>query len=296
MCSLICRFIFHIGEKDYLLFQNAHLNAELVRARTPSPLPYLQTMPAPLSRASLIEVLGSQAIAATDVEYVMKRRTSIPHKDRLKAEGIMKSHQFRDWIVSPISQKLLIHGNYPGTWPISGLSVLCSMLYKALQASTEFIPLIFFCGRHLDERDAVAGGRGLIKSLISQTLSQYPFDTTMLNSYMIRDALDGNFHALCVLFQSLADQLPKERTMVCIIDGIKYYERDVYEQEMGEAIVQILNLVHNPNMPSIMKVLVTSPLETKIVRNAFPGCILSMSSVPVAVSTESMNMYRELGI
>lgn len=168
------------------------------------------------------------------------------------------------------------------------------MLKKSFDVSGGFISLTFFCGRHLDRNEAIAGGRGLIKSLISQMLVQYSFDTTILDGRMIQDALNGDLGALCALFRSLAHQLPSGITLVCLIDGIKYYERADFENEMGEALVHILNLLQAPNMASTVKVLVTSPLETKIVRVAFSGCILSMSSATISLSVQSHNLNREL--
>lgn len=63
-------------------------------------------------------------------------------------------------------------------------------------------------------------------------------------------------------------------------DGIKYYEREVYTHEIGTVVARLLDLIQDPYLlgPCVVKLLVTSPLETRIVRRAFAGCIMSMSS------------------
>lgn len=229
------------------------------------------------------------------MEYIRNRRPDIPSKDCQRAESLVKSSQFRNWIVAPTSQKLLIHGDLQGSSRISGLSVLCLMFVKALQSSPRFTPLVFFCGRHIDEQDVSAGGRGLIRSLTAQLLCQQSFDTRLLEGTTIHNALEGNIDALCALFQSLARQVPKEVTLVCVIDGIKYFEREVYAQEMGTVVVRLLDLLQDPYMGSVVKLLVTSALETRIVRQAFAGCIISMSSAARESSGNSLALERELG-
>jgi hypothetical protein len=77
--------------------------------------------------------------------------------------------------------------------------------------------------------------------------------------------LDGELDAFCALFHSLARQIPKETTLACVIDGIKYYERDIYAHEMGTVVVRLLDLLQDPYLATVVKLLVTSPLETKIV-------------------------------
>lgn len=207
------------------------------------------------------------------MEYVRSHRPDIPAIDRQRAEGLVNATHFRQWLVAPTSQKLLIHGDLQGPSGVSGLSVLCLMLVKALRNSPRFRPVVFFCGRHMDEQDENAGGKGLRRSLTAQLLYQQSFDTGILDGNNVQNGLDGKLDAFCALFHSLAQQIPKETTLVCVIDGIKYYEREIYAREMGTVVVRLLDILQDPYLGSVVKLLVTSPLETKIIRRAFTGCI-----------------------
>ena len=154
-------------------------------------------------------------IHLSDMEYVRNHRPDIPAKDRQRAEGLVKATQFRQWLVAPTSQQLLIHGDLQGSSGVSGLFVLCLMLVKALRNSPRFRSVVFFCGRHMDEQDVNAGGPGLIRSLTAQLLCQQSFDTGILDSTTIQNALEGKLDAFCALFHSLVRQMPKETTCLC---------------------------------------------------------------------------------
>lgn len=173
--------------------------------------------------------------------------------------------------------------------------MLCSILAQAVIGSPSFRPVVFFCGRHLDEQDKHSGARGMIKSLIAQILSHNPFVTWLLDTQIVQSACEGNIDALCTLFRFLAYQLPAEVTLFCIIDGIKYYERDAYAYDMGTVLLMLLNLIQDPGMRSRVKLLVASPSETRIVRQAFGDCILSMYSTPIEQYPGTLNLDRVLG-
>lgn len=241
-CSLIMNRL-RAGKKEYLPVQNAYLTAELIRSRTLPPNPWAPSIPAYISQGSSLSLPQAYDTSVSDMEYVQNHLPDIPAKDRQRAEGLEKATQFRQWLVAPTSQLLLIHCDLQESSGISTFSVLCLMLAKALRNSPHFRPVVFFCGRHMGEQDVNAGGPGLIGSLTEQLLCQQSFDTGLLDSNTIQNALEGKLDAFCALFHSLIRHIPKETTLVCVIDGIKYYEREVYELEIGIVVVQLLDLL-----------------------------------------------------
>jgi hypothetical protein len=235
-----------------------------------------------ITQETLLALLDMPNLEEVDLEHIMRTRELLPTDDRERAEQLVRSRKFQDWVVAPASRELLVHGDLEGTHYVSALSFLCSTLIESLKEMNQFLPLIFFCGRHVDDNDVHAGGRGMIKSLIAQLLRQRSFDTSLLDREVnISLVKEGDIKQLSALFGWLAHQLAEDVTLFCFIDGIKYYERDQYSDDMGEVLRSLLDLTEDRNMHNTFKILVTSPSETKIVRQAFDNeCILSMAGQP----------------
>lgn len=230
---------------------------------------------------------------------------------RVHAEQIVKTQLFRTWVVSPTSAKLLVHGNFSGTKYTSALSLFCGTLTETLRAKEGFYSLIFFCGLHLhlkDEEDTEPhiGTVAMIKSLIAQLLHQHRFDTSTLphdsNPLYFHDT---NIGQLCALFGWLVHQLPEDITLFCLIDGIEYFERDKFINDMPTVLAYILELTMDSTITAIFKVLVTSPWRTEFVRRPFENEgrhdeILSLASMSSMGGTPSMarlqrRLYEGLG-
>ncbi|GAW15166.1 hypothetical protein ANO14919_045750 [Xylariales sp. No.14919] len=187
-----------------------------------------------------------------DVGHISHIRELIPSEDRVRAERVLTAREFRSWMAAPNSQELLIHGDFTGARHISGLSWLCCSILQALQQTGHLYSFVFFCGRHLDAADPHVGGRGIIRSLLSQ-----------------------------LLCQQLAHAAQDHTIISRIIDGIKYYERDQYVDDMSAVLRFLLDLTQGSQEQYIFKILITSPSPTTIVRQAFSqDCIISMGSWP----------------
>lgn len=200
-------------------------------------------------------------------------------------------------MVAPNSQELLIHGDFTGTRHISSLSWLCFSILQALQQTGHLYSLVFFCGRHLDAADSHVGGRGIIRSLLSQLLCQQPAHAAQDHTINWELIQAGDIQHLCPLFHSALHQLPPESVVFCIIDGIKYYERDQYVDEMSAVLRFLLDLVQGGQEQYVFKILITSPSPTTIVRQAFSqDCIISIGSWSRnADKPSSLRTFRHLG-
>ncbi|KAI0470355.1 hypothetical protein F4859DRAFT_486496 [Xylaria cf. heliscus] len=249
-----------------------------------------------LTREDMLNLLDTPAIHITDIEHILRTRELIPNDDRARTERLLTTRRFRSWIVEPSSQELLIHGDFNGTLYVSGLSWLCCYLLQALQQTRHLHSLTFFCGRHLDTTDAHTGGYGIIRSLLSQLLQQQQqiYMSIQPNSWKLVQA--GDIQHLCLLFESILRQFPPDSVVFCIIDGIKYYERDEYLQHMSEVLRFLLDLTQGGRLQCVFKILVTSPSPTTVVRHAFDeNGIISMASLPNnADHSSSSRIWRNL--
>lgn len=221
-------------------------------------------------------------ITESDAQQILASRELFPPNHRDQAASIVVNKSFRTWITSPVSRKLLVHGSFDGTHYVSALSYFCTTLLQALQGAGQHTTLTFFCGRHLDPNDRYAGGQGMIRSLVAQLLQQHRFDCRGLDKQVdLALAESGDIKELTLLLRSLVQRL-YNMTLFCIIDGIKYYERAAYIEDMSVVLASLLDIAEEgQESRNVFKLLITSPSPTRIVRQAVRHDeILSLDIVP----------------
>ena len=233
----------------------------------------------------LLDWIDIPDVASDDRKRINERRqTWVPLNEQARAEQLIRSTQFKNWMVAGTSSQLLVHGEYEGQRYVSGLSLFCSSFVQSLVANApRFIPLIFFCGLHTDPfTDQYTGGRAIIQSLICQLLCQFDFDTRSL----AREKLDehliqlGDVDELCRLFRWLVTQLPPSVVLFCLLDGVGYYERAEFEDDMGLVVETLLRISAEQNTQAGVKILLTSPSRTHYIRQPFPDeMVLSIESM-----------------
>ncbi|EAQ87153.1 hypothetical protein CHGG_03772 [Chaetomium globosum CBS 148.51] len=203
---------------------NLHLTAEVIyyRERTPSPTGHLPTTPPPISqedlKTGLLEATASVLENGIPVEQIIQRREIFPEAEREVAERIVIMSKFREWLAAPVSRELLIHGNFEGTQYTHSSHLADHSRTGSGNGAAAFV-----------------GGLGMIQSLAAQLLAQQSFSldqiltqrhATSVNMQAIRD---GDIGQLLNLFTELVRQLVRTGTSTfCLIDGIKYYEREEY--------------------------------------------------------------------
>lgn len=256
----------------------------------------------------LVRLLGVPDILAADLQRLEeKRKVQVPEPEQARAEQLIRTKQIREWLTSPISSQLLIHGNYDHRAYISGLSLFCKSLTDTLsERAPRFIPLTFFCGLHTEPLlVAHTGGRGLIQSFLYQLLRhgefhQHPSGGIPVPKAALDDIQDGDIDTLCNLFVTLVHMLPNTVTLFCIIDGVLYYERPEFVHDMEKVLMVILQLSNDDGRGIVqapVKVLLTSPTRTRVVRAPFPDeLILSMEGMARAgLVASSSRLKRETG-
>ena len=238
-----------------------------------------------VSPQELLNWVNIPNLAAQDMKSIdEKRHVRVPTDEQARAEHLIQAGQFQEWLTSPDSTQLLVHGNYEGRRLMSGLSLFCTSFVRALtERAPRFIHLVFFCGMHEDpDADKHAGPLAIIQSFICQLLCQFDFGLTAIPVSTVSEVLvrAGNLEALCAVFQALVHRLPRSVVLVCVIDGVVYYERPWFCQDLGVVLVAILRISAEQNTQAAVKVLVTSPTKTTDVRQPFSDdMILSMDAM-----------------
>lgn len=232
-------------------------------------------------------------IAASDLVQVKGLESSLSQRDKRKADQVLQTELFRQWMGGLHPAKLLIHGDFRGSRTVSPLSLLTATLTEAARADQpHFVSLVFFCGCHLDpEEDPFSCGKALIKVLIFQLLQQQPHINISLPPWEldIGRVHQGDLQQLCRLFDVLVHCLPDEVTLFCLIDGMVYYERDEFIVEMQYVLAEILRLVGDSTIQANVKILITSPWRTEMAQQFFheDSEILHMEGMPSSELTPS---------
>lgn len=294
--------------------ENVHLRVEngILRSTSPEQLsmwlpPQQQTHGSItswyVSQSTLRQLVDTYDLDLTDGAVVNDKKEQLPTKERSRAEQIVNTPLFRNWIVSASSAKLLIHWDTrpPKTIAeVSPLSVFCMTLTQSLRARNQFLSVLWFCGQHMDRNgpDIRVGGRAMVLSLIDQLLRQYQFDTGPLHMDMDSESLqEGDVKVLTGLLTFLVRQLPPAMTVFFIIDGVVLFEREEFEEEASSIFLALIQLVADTTLMVSVKLLFTSTPGTDLVRCAFEeeDLILNVDGLPTQVVPSEARLIRELG-
>jgi hypothetical protein len=292
-------------------------------------------------------------IEDADIEDIEEHREQLAAQDRVLTEQIVHTQMFQEWVISPESTKLLIHGNFnPGrAMQTSTLSLFSATLSNPFRSRPQCLCLVWFCGRHLgdagssndesdDDSDDISDSSGeyhhyyypysdrlprqgagtktgtirrMVRSLIAQLLSDFDFGLShpmLCPGVDLALVEDGDLAELTGLLGWLVRQLPEEVTLVILVDGIAFYEREEFEGPMLDVMGDLVGLTAASDVQATVKILLTSPWPTATVRAAFEagdldddvdrqggekGCILSMEALqPSQLDSSADRVKRKL--
>lgn len=312
------RLILHLREESYRQRkENDSLRvafciaaAEAARSQPARNVYYAQPQigrrsPDSITPEDLLNWIAVPNLLGRDLQTIAERRkTRVSEREQARAEQLIRTDQMREWLTGPTSSQLLVHGNYDPRAYISGLTLFCSSLTSTLaERASRFIPLTFFCGLHTDALGggvdaAHTGGRAIIQSFIGQLLQQFDFGSSEMPAIQLDDNSIrlGDVGELCKLFEALVRALPNYVVLFCLVDGILYYERPEFKDNMAVVLSAILKLSADDSVLVPVKVLITSPTKTVEVRGPFPpDKILSMdATAPAGLIASTSRLGREL--
>ena len=190
-----------------------------------------------------------------DVEDALREVTAIPLVDQDRTTAIIKHESTERWLIGSDSGALLVHGNcrrHDGICPTTIASALMISLFVKFRS---FITLYWFCGSHFNGPNCNA--LGMVHSLICQLLSHSTLDFTLEKQHK-SDTKD--LKKMLKLLKKLLQQVPKDTLMVCIIDGISYYEGEHLHRDTCRTIRRLVRLTRAGE--PVLKLLITSPTRT----------------------------------
>lgn len=261
--------------------QNARLMVENAvlkeRSRSRGRYRYPSPSPAPIiSNDQLLQALNLlDSGEGIDLANICDSAVLVDRRDQGRAEQLINNPQFQQWMIQAQSTELLVHGHMkPSRTSISALSLFTAAIVQSLRQDQRFCTLAFFCGEHSDTQDPLACGTGLIKSLIVQLLTQYPFggkDLKLATREVDLDLLEDGTDQLCRLLVGLVRRLPTSVTLFCVLDSVDVYDDPVFMQDLDveKALFELLSLTRDDEVRTDVKILMTSPTATLTIWEGF---------------------------
>ncbi|UKZ81155.1 hypothetical protein TrVFT333_008926 [Trichoderma virens FT-333] len=257
--------------------KNVHLHAEIeiLRSRSPSPNALILVQQQDdisktyLDEKELQELLDVEN-TDVDLRFINQRKAHLPAEELSRAEQLVNDRKFRAWFMSLQSEKLLILWNQsqPKTHAgISPISAFCASLEPMFNSHDRFICVTWFCGLHSKHGNDEA--RAMLASLISQLCQQHCFDFGReyadTDKRLIRER---DPRELFTLLYRLISSLPRDITLVILVDEAYIYERDGFQDELS-IFNELLELVNEAATQSVIKLLFTSTRKVTFLNEAF---------------------------
>ena len=209
-------------------------------------------------------------ILAINYTEITHNLSSMLHRGRVadlsyhnRGSLLIRSPHFQNWLISTSPIFLLVDGKgSSATERISAMTFVSALLAQTLSdAGTSCIH--HFCGLHTGRSDDLSGPSGLLRALLAQLVTLYPFRIgfTHYNDYHELQRFD--VVRLCALLSDLVKDLPEGFILVCIIDGVSFYEASNWADDL-RLVLEILNaLTRDPEVWATFKVLVTSAVASR---------------------------------
>lgn len=205
-----------------------------------------------------------------DIELCLKLADDLDPVAIDRASWVVGTEEFQSWLKeSKDSRAILINGNSDPLENTSPLSLFCAHLTHLFVSAKSVIVVSYFCGLHADLiTDSRTNAQGMMISLIGQLLLQSKQKKVHFDlSFLVRKktqllAKEGDLKTLCDIFQTLVTQLPKNRIIFCVIDGISLYESMDGDTDLLYTWQRLNHLLSNKHLKAVVKLLATSPGQT----------------------------------
>jgi hypothetical protein len=88
-----------------------------------------------------------------------------------------------------------------------------------------------------------------------------------------------SFKDICQLFCHLVELVPKEITVYCVVDGISYYERQVWREDYDLIMECFSSIIANNAITAAFKLLLTSPTVSRWLPDLMPSQRVSLRNM-----------------
>lgn len=189
------------------------------------------------------------------MEDALRQVTAIPLTDQDRTAAIIQHESTDKWLHDADSGALLIHGHCRRHDGICPTTIASALLVSFFVKFRNFITLYWFCGSHFNGPGCDA--LGMVHSLICQLLSLPDLEFTLEKQHK-SDIKD--LKKMLRLLKKLLLQIPTGTVVVCIIDGISYYEGQHHHADTCRSIRRLVRLTKAGE--PVLKLLITSPTRT----------------------------------
>jgi len=209
---------------------------------------------------------------------VLGRITSMTLGDQDRVGAVIQHQAVQDWLLNPVFGGLLVHGNGRRHDSVSPTSVACALLIHIFSKKLFLPTLYWFCGLH--SVGPSGSPLGMLQSLVCQLLC-LPCCRCSIgdeDSLVTRDV-----GKLLMLFRRLLRSLSGGPPIVCILDGLSFYERRHQTEETGRIVGELTSLTLSS--PPKLILLLASPIRTSYIsRKPEIAQNLTITEVPYHIS------------
>lgn len=221
-------------------------------------------------RGMILESLQLLELFAVNYTKVAEDLTSMLRLSRAadlsyhnRGSLLLRSPKFQNWLTSTSPIFLLVDGN--GNSAIertSAMTFVSALLAESL--SEEGVACIHhFCGLHRTRDEDLTGPIGLLRALLLQLVSCYTFCVGFTNNSDYHGLQQFDSVHLCALLSELIMDLPLGFVLVCIIDGVSFYETTDWAEDLRTILETLNSLTRDPKVYAVFKVLVTSAMASR---------------------------------
>lgn len=233
-----------------------------------------------IAKSDLLDALRFEPEDITrGLRLVLQQAFRMDHTSQARAAWLLETPTFRNWISTAHSSLLLVDGMSSGVEKISPMSVLVASVAARLFENSLAVPTYFFCGINLEsdfELGRPQGPRLMLRSLIvqlllSESMSEPKWNMTK-SDRLLSAVSECDLDALWEVFWVLSRQFAQEFTVFCLLDGISWYERDQWIEDLRWLVSKFQSVVHQGVEGPAIKILMTSPnMSMEIRRQVDPA-------------------------
>ncbi|KAL2682347.1 hypothetical protein Neosp_006797 [[Neocosmospora] mangrovei] len=213
----------------------------------------------------LLGVLGLSVFDPwDDLDVVLRHTEHYDAKLRGRAQWLVQTTEFQSWLHEDSSSVLLADGcmNPEFMSPMSGF---CCGLISSFMDNPDLAVTFFFAGLHTSK--TLSGPTAIMRSLIAQLLLSPSLpkpDLGFVSKAMLEACAQRDCRTLCDVFVRIVKQVPPQKAVFCIVDGITWYEQAPWVADMHFVASMFEDLAKrtNPDRSGLVKVLMTTPARS----------------------------------
>lgn len=235
---------------------------------------YSQQLECYATRPQLLELLMVEFSSATnDIQYVLGQGEIA--STTYEAKCLLQMQGFQHWLSGNLSSFVFVDGSSESHIldRVSPFTIFCAMLSLNLHKVPEATAIHFYCGLHAGSHDRLSGIPGLLRSLISQLLLVHEdFDLHFIHSPIYFAELERyDISRLCDTFQQLVRQIPNDRILFCLIDGITFFDDWKWRENLPFVLLKLKALADSSSRDGpVFKLLMTSTRCARQLRDLLP--------------------------